>query len=53
MCLFFVGNVALEVAIPQDFSSNAFETLSEDNPHKNCGTEEVNKLDLQGLRGNG
>ena len=29
----------------------AFETLSEDNPHKNCGTEHVNKLDLQGLRG--
>ena len=25
MGLFFVGNVALEVAIPQDFSSNAFE----------------------------
>ena len=31
----------------------AFETLSEDNPHKNCGTEDVNQLDLQGLRGNG
>ena len=30
----------------------AFETLSEDNPHKNCGTEDVNQLDLQGLRGN-
>ena len=29
----------------------AFEVLSEDNPHKNCGTEHVNKLDLQGLRG--
>ena len=31
----------------------AFETLSEDNPHKNCGTEDVNQLDLQGLRGSG
>ena len=31
----------------------AFETLSEDNPHKNCGTEDVNQLDLEGLRGNG
>ena len=31
----------------------AFETLSEKNPHKSCGTENVNKLDLQGLRGNG
>ena len=31
----------------------AFETLSEHNPHKNCGTEDVNQLDLQGLRGNG
>ena len=31
----------------------AFEILAEDNPHKNCGTEDVNKLDLQGLISNG
>ena len=31
----------------------AFEVLSEDNPHKNCGTEDVNNLDLQGLMSNG
>ena len=31
----------------------AFEILAEDNPHKNCGTEDVNNLDLQGLMSNG